>query len=143
MGGLPSPSKVLGKLLGPAKKFRQTFQLVNDVDKLLPFGQKPSTPASTSLISEPDEIPTPATLLSPELPSSLNLRPPPTASDPAIAQARLREKRRAAATSGLRTILTSGAGLRTAASTAPRTLIGNRKILPAFSSSSFNTLLGA
>ncbi len=137
---------------GVAKLFKKISpfgSLARKVDPLLGLvlklsGEKKQSPAGgeqAPFIPGPDETPIPATLLSPDLPSNLNLRPPPTASDPAIAQARLRERRRGAATSGLRTILTSRAGLKTPASTAPRVLIGNKKI-PTFSPGSFNTLLG-
>ncbi len=143
MGGV---SKVLGSGFGIAGRLFGPALGLPSPNSILGIGKKKSSGSGggqEDFIPGPDETTTPVTPVSPELPSNLNLRPPPTASDPSVAQARLRERRRAAATRGLRTILTSGAGLKTPASTAPRTLIGNGKFLPAFSSSSFNTLLGA
>ena len=59
--------------------------------------------------------------LPPALPAA---RPPPTPADPEVGLARQRERRRAALASGSRVILTSGQGLQTQATTAPKTLLG-------------------
>ena len=50
--------------------------------------------------------------------------PPPTPIDPAVVSSQKKAKKKAAAATGTKTILTSGLGLTTPADNAPKTLLG-------------------